>query len=154
MTIIDPNKPAINPLASPRQTEPSTPSEGRFTDIWKETVQSSSSQQAAAVIDAPASIATLRPAQFSTASPIPARDVADQAQRLLDTMEIYQQQLTDRKTTLHDIQPTIEKMASQSQSLSDEAAAANASGELKAIVDRSLSLVTMEISRYYNGDYT
>jgi hypothetical protein len=44
--------------------------------------------------------------------------VVDQVKRLIDTMEVYQQKLIENGTTLKDIQPLVQQMKSESESLS------------------------------------
>ena len=79
--------------------------------------------------------------------------LVDRAQRLIDTMGAYQQKLIDSGATLKDIQSLVEKMATESESLSAATNAVAGQKRLKTIIDQSLTLASMEIAKFNSGHY-
>ena len=79
--------------------------------------------------------------------------IVDRVQQLIDTMGVYQQKLTDSGATLKDIQSLVQKMATQSESLSATSNAVEGQKSLKTIVNHSLTLASMEIAKFNSGYY-
>lgn len=99
-------------------------------------------------------VSNLRPPQFSNEASPPTTDmVVDQVQRLIDTMECYQQKLMEKKVTLKDIHPLIQKMTTESESLSTVSKKLSATDSLRSIVNQSLILSSVEIVKYNSGFY-
>lgn len=95
----------------------------------------------------------IRPSHFSTESFPSTNMVVDQVHRLIDTMEVYQQQLLDRGATLKDIQALVQKMESQSDSITATSSAVGDQDRLKTIVNQCLALTTIEITKFNSGHY-
>ena len=98
-------------------------------------------------------VSDIRPSQFNNPSPPDASGVVDRVQQLLDTMETYQQKLIGGRTTLKEIEPLMNTMAGQGESLAEFSKEIKNEDELRAIVNQSLTLVSVEIARFKNGDY-
>jgi hypothetical protein len=68
-------------------------------------------------------------------------------------MEGYQQKLIEKAATLRDIQTLVQKMASESESLGAVSKTVAEQDGLRAIIDQSLMLTSMEIVRFNSGHY-
>jgi DNA anti-recombination protein RmuC len=79
--------------------------------------------------------------------------IVERVQRLIDTMGVYQQKLIDHGATLKDMQTLVQKMTSQSESLSATSNTVEGQEGLKTIVNQSLTLASMEIAKFNSGYY-
>jgi hypothetical protein len=126
---------------------------GAFDAILREAVDakdlSGSEAQAAPFISG------IRPAQFTaeTQTKPSTGMLVDQVEQLINTMDAYQQKLGNSGTTLKEIQPLMEKMASQNERLGTIANAVDDQKDLGTLVDQSLMLSSMEIAKYKSGFY-
>ena len=126
-------------------------SRGEFDAVFRQAV--ASTEIKVTETEATHFVSEMRPAQF-TAEPLPSTNrVVDQVQRLIDTMEVYQQKLIEKGAMLKEIQPLVQKMASQSESLGETLSAMGDQETLKSIVNQSLTLASMEIAKFNNGTY-
>lgn len=152
MAIIDPNKPidGITTIAKP-STRPAEGQNGTFKDIFQQTVAAAENKPNAA--QSPMSISGIRPAQFDALASPSASFLADQVGALIDTMAAYQQKLVEEGATLKTMAPLVDKMARQTAALGKMADSAGADGALKSILEQSLAVASMEISRYKSGQY-
>ena len=98
-------------------------------------------------------ISDIRPSQFDNPSTPDASGVVERVQQLLDIMETYQQKLIGGRTTLKEIEPLMNTMAGQGESLAEVSKKIENEDELKSIVNQSLTLVSVEMARFKNGDY-
>lgn len=122
-----------------------------FQNVFKQAVDSTKTEDNKVV--ATPYTSEIRPAQFE-AQTVPSTDmIVDQIDQLMATMEAYQHRLMDSNATLKDIEPIVEKIATQSESLSAISQEAKIEDDLKTIVNQSLSLSSKEIARYRNGHY-
>jgi hypothetical protein len=97
----------------------------------------------------------IRPARFTaeTETAPSTNMIADQVEQLIDTMEAYQQKLIDNDATLKEIQPLMDKMASHHERLSAISKGVDDQEKLGAVVNQSLMLSSMEMTRYNSGFY-
>lgn len=98
-------------------------------------------------------IANIRPAQFDTQSRFPADRVVDRVTRLIDTLDAYRQQLSEKGVALKELQAFVADMTSQSEALQSLSEAVEQEDDLRAIVDQSLMLSSVEIARFNGGHY-
>jgi hypothetical protein len=98
-------------------------------------------------------ISEMRPSSFSNERAIPTHMVVDHVQRLIDTMESYQQKLTKKKICLNEIRSLIKKMTVESESLSKVSKQLSATDSLRSIVNQSLILSSAEIVKFKSGFY-
>ena len=152
MDPIDPNKsiPAIiTPQTANDQSKPGAPS---FHTVFKESLDASNVQPSA-----PESLTLasgIHPAQFRDEPQSSAKTVVDQIKQLVDTMAAYQDKLAQKGATLKEVDPLVQQMATQSKALAAiSETAGGQDAKLKEMIDQSLMLSTLEISRYRNGYY-
>ncbi|BBO67088.1 hypothetical protein DSCA_10180 [Desulfosarcina alkanivorans] len=151
MVSIDPDKTILNITEGNPSARRSNVKKGEFDSIFRKAVDSTSTGGAGAVSAQP--VSELRPARFTTAPPPSAGQVVDRVQRLIDTMEAYQQQLIEKGATLKDIQPLVDRMASEKDALSGISTSLEGQESLRTIVNQSLMLSSMEIAKFNGGHY-
>ena len=149
MVIIDPNKP-IQPVTKTGNDNSTSriQSEG-FDAVFKQEMAGKTT--APVNIEPSSQVGDVRPAWLEKEAQGPASMALDRVDNLIDTMAAYQNKLAENGATLHDIHGLVEQMSTQSESLARLFDKMDASDSLKAIVDQSLMLSSMEISRYYDG---
>ncbi|MBC2742021.1 MAG: hypothetical protein HGJ93_02965 [Desulfosarcina sp.] len=151
MVTIDPDKSILNTTELKKAEGLSKTQKGEFDAIFRKAVDSTEIKSAN--VESTNFVSEIRPAQFTT-EPMPSANmVVDRVQRLIDAMEAYQQKLIENGATLKDIQPLMEKMASQSESLTAISNAVGEQDDLRTIVNQSLMLSSMEIAKYKSGLY-
>ena len=151
MVTIDPEKPILTIGEHNNAKNRPQVQNGEFNAIFRQAVDSAEGKSVK--IESTAFISQIRPAQFTTES-LPSTDrVVDRVQQLIDTMGVYQQKLIDSGATLKDIQSIVEKMTSQSESLGASSSAVEEQDSLKTIVNQSLTLASMEITKFNSGYY-
>ena len=122
-----------------------------FKDILKASVERATNHPAK--IQSPALKQPLSAIKFEPLSPENKRFTIDRVDNLLNLLDNYRRQLADPQVTLRHLEPlmdTIEKEKEQLSSVLDSLA--NEDG-LKDIVNRSLITASLEIVKYYRGDY-
>jgi hypothetical protein len=103
--------------------------------------------------ESPTPIENVRPAWCADESQLSGSMAVDRVGKLIDTMATYQSKLIEHGATLKDLHGLVQQMTSQSKSLASLTDKMEESDDLKAIVNQSLMLSSMEISRYYDGYY-
>ncbi|MCB2146670.1 MAG: hypothetical protein KQI81_09370 [Deltaproteobacteria bacterium] len=151
MVTIDPEKPIFNITEIKKAENRSNVQKGEFDKIFRQAVDSTEGKEVK--IESTPYISPMRPAQFATKSSSSTNMVVDRVQHLIDTMGAYQQKLIDSGANLKEIQTLVEKMTSQSESLGAASSAVEIQESLKTIVNQSLSLASMEITKFNNGYY-
>lgn len=151
MTTIDPDK-LIQPISGPKAVNGrSKPQEGDFKAVFQQAIDTPTIKPAKA--ESAVFVSDVRPAQFA-AQPQPSTNmVVDRVQRLIDTMAEYQNKLIENGATLKDMHGLVQQMASHSESLAAAMEEMGESENLKAIVNQSLMLSSMEIAKYNGGSY-
>ena len=100
-----------------------------------------------------AMIENIRPAQFETKRGFSADGVVERVSRLIDTLEVYRQQLAEKGVALKDLQTLVADMTSQSERLRSLTGEVETGDGLRTIVDQSLMLSSLEIARFNGGHY-
>lgn len=151
MVTIDPNQSILDITELNQTKSRSKDQKGEFEALFRQVVDSTKIKGSQP--ESTGCISEIRPARFST-EPLPSANmVVDQVQRLIDTMGVYQQKLIEDGATLRDIQSLVQKMASQSETLSAASSAVEEQESMKTIVNQSLSLASMEIAKFNSGYY-
>lgn len=153
MVNIDPDKviPGITELKQTKHRIETLKNEGAFDAIFRQAIDSKETK--CNDTESTPFISEIRPAQFASESAQSTDMIVDQVQQLIGTMEVYQQKLANDRETLKDIQPLMDEMTVYSKNLAAVSKAGEMEDELKTIVDQSLMLSSIEISRYNNGLY-
>lgn len=151
MVTIDPDKSILNVHEGSKTPNRSKLQKGEFDSVFREVAGSTSIKRGE--VEATHFISNLHPAQFVTESSPSTNAVVDQVSRLIDTMEGYRQKLIEKGATLKDIETLVQKMASESESLGAASSTVDEQDGLRAIIDQSLMLTSMEMVRFNNGHY-
>ncbi|BBO80303.1 hypothetical protein [Desulfosarcina ovata] len=151
MVTIDPDKTVMNIADLKKRENQTVHGEKEFGSVFQDVITTSDAQPL--VSESVSSLSEIRPAQFNVQTEAAETGIVDHVQQLLDTMEIYQQQLGSRSTSLKEIEPVLEKMDSQNESLAEMADATGVDDDLKTIINQSLTLSSIEIARYRSGQY-
>ena len=148
---IDPEKSVPHIVERKKVENQQKTGKNEFQNIFQQAVGSAKTENTQT--ESTPFISEIRPAQFETQAEPSTNMIANQVGLLIDTMEAYQQKLIESGVTLKDIEPFIEKMNIQSESLSEISKDAGMGDDLKSIVNQSLSLSAVEITRYNSGQY-
>ena len=151
MVTIDPDKSIPNIQDGNKASNRSKVQKGEFDSVFREVADSTSMKRAE--LESTCFISNLRPAQFVTEPPPSTSAVVDKVSHLIDTMEGYQQKLIEKGATLRDIETLVQKMTSESESLGAASSAVDEQDGLRAIIDQSLMLTSMEIVKFNSGHY-
>ncbi|WP_319409936.1 hypothetical protein [uncultured Desulfosarcina sp.] len=151
MVTIDPEKSILNITEQKKTENRSHLQKGEFDAIFKQAVDST--EDKGVKMESTPFMSQIRPGQFATESLPSTNVVVDRVQQLIDTMGVYQQKLIDSGATLKDIQPLVEEMTFQSESLGATSSAVEGQESLKTIVNQSLTLASMEITKFNSGYY-
>ena len=151
MTGIDPDK-ILSPITDQKKVQSRQKTDkNEFQNYFQQAIGSATTENSN--VESAPFISDIRPVQFDLMAGQSPSTIVDQVARLIDTMESYQRQLNESSATLKDIDPIIEKLARQRDSLSAISQNADVEDELKAIVSQSLSLSTKEVARFKSGHY-
>ena len=151
MVTIDPDKSIPNIQDGNKASNRSKVQKGEFDSVFREAADSASMKRAE--LESTRFISNLRPAQFVTEPSPSTSAVVDKVSHLIDTMEGYQQKLIEKGATLRDIETLVQKMTSESESLGAASSAVDEQDGLRAIIDQSLMLTSMEIVKFNSGHY-
>ena len=100
-----------------------------------------------------ATIGTIRPAQFDAEPGVLTDRVVGRVTRLIDTLDCYRQKLSQKAFSLRDLQTLVADMQTHSESLQTLSGEVDKGDDLRAIVDQSLMLSSVEIARFKAGHY-
>lgn len=150
MVIIDPDK-SIQPATMKKTESASKPHAKGFEAVLKQVADTKTPDPAKA--ESMPFLADVHPVRFAASPPSATYKVVEQVQNLIDTMADYQKKMAENGVTLKDMQVIVDRMASQSETLDLASTAVERDDHLKAIVNQATMLSSMEIARFYNGQY-
>ena len=132
-----------------RKTESTANKE--FDTILKETVAKTQTP-----------VAGLRPTKIShsvavvppiSLSPADTRGTIDHIENLVNLLDQYRQKLADPRVTLREMEPLIQKMAEEKENLGPVLDSLQDDEGLKPVLNQTLVAASLEIAKYYRGDY-
>ena len=151
MVTIDSNKPIQPTTKTGNANRPSKTHSGGFDAVFKQEMASKTT--APMKTESSSQVGGIRPAWFTNENHGATSTAFDRVEQLIDTMAAYQNKLIENGATLKEIHSLVQQMASQTESLTKLSDKMDASDNLKTIVNQSLMLSSMEISKYYDGHY-
>jgi len=123
----------------------------KFGTILKETVENS--QKADSGPRQTAFINPLSGIQL-TLSPLPDKQFTiKRIENLIDLLDQYRQKLTDPRMTLKKIDPIIQEMSEEKETLAPVLDSLPDGEGLKNILNQTLVTASLEITKFYRGDY-
>ena len=152
MDAIGPNKPIQTIAETKTRNGPTKPGKSSFDAVFKQSLDAGDVQPPASESLTLAS--GIHPAQFASESKPSEKAVVDQIHMLVDTLAAYHDKLADRGASLKEVAPIVQQMESQNKSLSEiSGATGRQDSKLQEMVNQSLMLSTLEISKYRSGYY-
>jgi hypothetical protein len=148
---IDNNDPIMKSLY-PQETAKSQPTgEKVFGRILKETVENTQKPDAG-----PRQTAFINPLAnvWRTAQGSPDPEFAiDRIENMINLLDQYRHKLADPQMNLKQIDPIINEIARENDNLASLADSLPAADELKYILDRTMVTASLEVTKFYRGDY-
>ena len=77
----------------------------------------------------------------------------DRIENMIDLLDQYRHKLADPQMNLKQIDPIINDIARENDSLATLADSLPAADELKAILERTMVTASLEVTKFYRGDY-
>lgn len=148
---IDDYNQIIKNLYPERKTNPPTTGSEKFDDILKKTIGNKGQEVAG-----PRSTAFVSPLagiQSKANLEMDRRGALDQLENLVDLLDYYRQQLSDPRITLKKIDPLIKEIENQREKLAPVLDSLPEGEKLKDIVNETLVTASLEVTRFYRGDY-
>ena len=145
------NQQVLKTLQHESKTKAQPPTGKEFGTILKETVKTSTT----------AGLATL---QTTFINPLPGLQPgssslsnhqfsANSIEDMINLLDRYREKLTDPRITMKQIDPVIKEMTREMENLAPVLDSLPADEELKNILNQTLVTVSLEISKFYRGDY-
>lgn len=151
MIEFNPDKPIL-PINEGQKTDSNqSPENLDFRNVFQQAI--SSEETKGESVESTPYLSGIRPAQFETNKEVTSNMVVDQIDSLMQTMEDYQRKLTDGEVTLKDLEPIVNKIVKQSDSLSVLSMSEGVDEGLKTIANQTLSLSSQELANYKSGVY-
>ena len=148
---IDNNDPIMKGL-HPQGTAKSRPAgEQEFGKILKETVENTQKLDAG-----PRQTAFVNPlaSVWRTARGSADPEFAiDRIENMIDLLDQYRHKLADPQMNLKQIDPIINEIALENDSLASLADSLPAADELKGLLERTMVTASLEVTKFYRGDY-
>ena len=145
------NEQILNPFQHDSKTKTQPPVDKDFGTILDETVKN-------ATTPAPAPSATtfinpLSGAQPASLFPSEPQFVANGIENLINLLDRYRQKLADPRVSLKQIDPVVRDMSRQMEKMAPALDSLPADEGLKKILNQTLVTVSLELSKFYRGDY-
>ena len=122
-----------------------------FQTILKQTVGCATGEKQANRVVHPFGPQSVRPIATPEAEAV--LPLADRIDRLVDRLENYRLKLADPQASLKSIQPLLNDIAASSEKLAPKLDHLDEGDPLKEILNRSLVMINLEITRFNRGDY-
>ena len=147
---IDNNDPIVKSLNPEQTTRPRTAADGEFDKILKETIQErpgSATGPSQTVFVNPLGGVKLTP----QGSPDP-KFTIERIESMIDLLDSYREKLADPQHTLKQMDAIVGDIARENESL---AALADSlpDDEIKRILNHTMVTASLEVTRFYRGDY-
>ena len=144
-------QPILNTFQHQSKIKDPSPAGQEFGAILKETIKNT--KTAALTPSSTAFIHPLQGSQPATLSPSDHQFVANGIEDLINLLDRYRQKLHDPRVTLKQIDPVIRDMTREMEKLVPELDSLPADEKLKKILNQTLVTVSLELSKFYRGDY-
>lgn len=128
-----------------------SPADNEFSKILKESVESTQKESTK-----PQSMKAIQPGsgiQLFTPSPVNQQFTIERIENLINLLDQYRQKLSDPQITLKTVAPLVKEMEQAKESLRPILDSLKDGEEIKAILNQTLVTTSLEIAKYYRGDY-
>ena len=145
------NETPVNNLFSETKSAPQPPAEQKFGAILKESVENVQKDDMGV---RPATfISPLNGIQMITSPKSDKLSAIDRIENLIGLLDQYRQQLADPSTTLKNIDPIIRKIDQETENMAPVLDSLPDDEDLKKIINQTLVTASLEVSKFYRGDY-
>jgi len=133
------------------RTKPQLPADKEFGTILKESVENS--KQDVTGTRRTTFINPLSGVQMSTSSNFDKQYAIDRTENLIGLLDQYRHKLADPGITLKNIDPIIREIDRETDNLAPVLDTLPEGEELKDIINQTLVTASLEVTKFYRGDY-
>jgi len=133
------------------KTEAQQPAGKEFGAILRETAEKTTPAASAPLQST--FINPLPGLQPASSSPTDHQFAANSIEDMINLLDRYREKLADPRTTLKQIDPVIRKMTQEMENLAPVLDSLPAGEGLRKILNQTLVTASLEISKFYRGDY-
>jgi hypothetical protein len=133
------------------KTAPQPPADQEFGTILKESVENVKKEDTG-----PRQTAFINPlngVQMRTSSKCDKQFTLDRIENLIGLLDQYRHKLADPGMTLKNIDPIIKKIDQETENLTPVLDSLPEDEDLKNIINQTLVTASLEVSKFYRGDY-
>ena len=148
---IDNPEPIVKNLCPEQKTAPRPPAGQEFGTILKESVENVKKEN-----PGPRQTAFINPlsgVQMKTPSQSDRQFALERVENLIGLLDQYQRKLADPGITLKNIDPIIMKIDQETENLTPVLDSLPEDEGLKNIINQALVTASLEVSKFYRGDY-
>ena len=150
MKILD-NEQVLNTFQHESKNKAQSPADQKFGTILKETVNNTKTAAMAPLsITFSNSLPVFHPASLSHSDH---QFAVNSIEDILNLLDRYRENLANPRMTLKQIDPVIREMTREMENLAPVLDSLPADQEIKNILNQTLVTVSLEISKFYRGDY-
>ena len=145
------NEQVLNTFQHELKTKAQPPAGREFGAILKDTVKNTTTAALA-----PSQTTFINPLPGSQSASLSSSDpqfAANRIEGMIDLLDRYRQKLADPRITLKQIDPVIKEMTLEMENLAPLLDSLPADEGLKNVLNQTLVTVSLEISKFYRGDY-
>ncbi len=133
------------------KTNPQPPADQEFGTILKESVENSKKE-----VTGPRPTTFINPlngVQMSPSSTFDKQFTLDRIENLIGLLDQYRHKLADPGITLKNIDPIIRQIDQETENLAPVLDSLPEGEELKNIINQTLVTASLEVTKFYRGDY-
>ncbi len=133
------------------KTNPQLPADKEFGTILKESVENSEKE-----VTGPRQTTFINPlngVQMITSSTFDKQFTLDRIENLIGLLDQYRHKLADPGITLKNIDPIIRQIDQETENLAPVLDSLPEGEELKNIINQTLVTASLEVTKFYRGDY-
>ncbi len=145
------NEQVLNTFQHESKTKVQPPAGKEFGAILEETVKNT--KTAALTPSSTTFINPLPGSQPASLSPSEHPFIANSIEDLINLLDRYREKLADPRITLKQIDPVIGDMVREMEKLAPALDSLSADEGLKNVLNQTLVTVSLELSKFYRGDY-
>jgi hypothetical protein len=145
------NEQVLKPSRSESNTKAQPPTRTNFNAILREAAKNTTASEPTPT---PSTSINLLPIVEPTAlSPSDHRLATDRIENMLNLLDRYREKLANSRMTMKQIDPEIKEMAQTMENLGHVLDSLPAEDGLRDILNRTMVTISLEIGKFYRGDY-
>ena len=141
----------IHGFPADKAVKPSATPQKDFNSVLKDTLEASTAAEKG--VQPPAVVETVVPVRRQHL-PVPDKlTTLDRIESMLDVLDTYRSKLADPNATLKDIHPLVKSLAAANEQLKPVLNSIAEGDQLKQILNQTLVITSLEVFKFYQGDY-